>query len=384
MVVFGTRPEIIKMAPIIDACRRSRLECLLVHTQQHYDRNMSSVFLSQLGVKPDYLLNVGSGSHAVQTARAMVTLEEVMVKEEPDIILVEGDTNTGLAAGLAAVKLGVPVGHVEAGLRSRDLRMPEEHNRRLVDHISAYLFAPTKVARENLEKESVWGAIHLTGNTVIDACLQYMPIAERESRILEEVNFERFVLATVHRAENVDNEEVLANFVKVFRGIGVPVVFVAHPRTRSMLMKFGLHQEIDGVDDVKVLPAASYFDFLVLMKNCSFILTDSGGIQEEATSPNIRKFVFVLRKSTERPEAVEAGFARVVGTDADQILHEVKMYLESGEVVQNDSPYGDGKAGEHIVEIIKSESKSLTRFLKVPDVKLEEDSDHRILPDSEE
>jgi len=381
MIVFGTRPEIIKIAPVVDACQRSKLQYLLVHTEQHYDRNMSLIFLSQLGVKPDYLLKVGSGTHAVQTARAMVALEKVMVKEEPDIILVEGDTNTGLAAGLAAVKLGIPVGHVEAGLRSRDLRMPEEHNRRLVDHISAYLFAPTKIACENLEKESVWGAIHLTGNTVIDACLKYMPIAERESKILEEVNLERFALATVHRAENVDDKGVLTNFVKVFTRIGIPVVFVAHPRTMSRLVKFRLCQEIDDAENVRVLPAASYFDFLVLIKNCSFILTDSGGIQEEATSPNIRKFVFVLRKSTERPEAVEAGFARVVGTDADQILREVKAYLESGEVVYNDSPYGDGKAGEHIVGIIKSESKSLTRFLKVPDVKLvEEDSDHRILP----
>jgi len=372
MIVFGTRPEIIKMAPVIDACRKSRLEYLLVHTEQHYDRNMSSIFLSQLGVKPDYLLKVGSGTHAVQTARALVTLEKVVVKEEPDIILVEGDTNSGLAAGLAAVKLGIPVGHVEAGLRSRDLRMPEEHNRRLVDHISSYLFAPTKIACENLEKENVWGAIHLTGNTVIDSCLKYMPIAERESKILEEVNLERFALATVHRAENVDDKEVLANFVKVFTGIRIPVVFVAHPRTMSRLIRFGLYREIDEAGDVRVLPATSYFDFLVLMKKCSFILTDSGGIQEEATSPNIRKFVFVLRKSTERPEAVEAGFARVVGTNANQILREVKTYLESGEVVHHDSPYGDGKAGKYIVEIIKSENKSSTGFLEVPSGKLRE------------
>jgi len=365
MIVVGTRPEIIKMAPIIGACKKFKLRHFIVHTEQHYDNNMSTIFLQQLGMRPDYFLEVGSGTHAVQTARAMMALETVMIKEEPDSVLIEGDTNTVLAASLAAVKQHIPIGHIEAGLRSNDLRMPEEHNRRLVDHISTYLFAPTKIACENLEKEHVWGSIHVTGNTVIDACLKYMPIAEKRSRIMEKIDLNNFALATVHREENVDNKQVLSNIIKVFTRIDVPVVFLAHPRTLLSLEKIGqLNKEIAESGNVRVLSAVGYLDFLVLMKKCTFIMTDSGGIQEEATAPCIRKFVFVLRESTERPESVDAGFAKVVGTNANRILNEVETYL-AGENrnIQNPSPYGDGKAGEHIIRIIKNEERStLTRY----------------------
>lgn len=370
MIVVGTRPEIIKMASVVDACKKFKLAHFIVHTEQHYDNNMSSIFLHQLGMKPDYFLNVGSSSHAVQTARAMVALEKVMIKEKPDIVLLEGDTNTVLAAGLTAVKLHIRVGHVEAGLRSNDLRMPEEHNRRLVDHVSTYLFAPTKIAYENLEKEHVWGSIHITGNTVIDACLKYMPIAEKKSRIMEKINLDNFALATVHREENVENKEVISNLMKVFSRVEVPVVFVAHPRTLLKLKKWvQISKKIAESGNVKVLPAVGYLDFLVLMKNCAFIMTDSGGIQEEATSPNIRKFVFVLRESTERPESVDAGFAKVVGTNANQILNEVKTYLARENTnIRNPSPYGDGRAGERIIQVIKDESNkrlTLARYQKV-------------------
>ena len=357
MIVVGTRPEIIKMASVVDACKKLKLAHFIVHTEQHYDNNMSSIFLYQLEMKPDYSLNVGSSTHAVQTARAMIALEKVMIKEEPDIVLSVGDTNTVLAAGLAAVKQHIPVGHIEAGLRSNDLRMPEEHNRRLVDHVSTYLFAPTEMAYKNLEEEHVWGSIHVTGNTVIDACLKYMPIAEKESNIMEKIDLDNFALATVHREENVENKEVILDIMKVFTRVEIPVVFVAHPRTLLRLKKWvQLSKRIDESGNVKVLPAVGYFDFLVLMKNCSFIMADSGGIQEEATARNIRKFVFVLRESTERPESVDAGFAKVVGTNANQILNEVKTYLAYGNTdISNPSPYGDGRAGERIIQVIKDE-----------------------------
>lgn len=353
MIVFGTRPEIIKMVSVIEACKRFKVDYFLVHTNQHFDENMSPIFMRELGIpKPEYCLNVGSGTHGAQTGKALMLLEKVIMKESPDVVLIEGDTNTVLAAGLAAVKLGVPIGHVEAGLRSFDLRMPEEHNRRLVDHMSTYLFAPTQYACNNLKRENVWGDIYVTGNTVIDACLKYVPVAEQKSNIMEKIRFESFALATVHRAENVDDKHVLRNFVDVFTKSEIPIVFPAHPRTVLRLKLAQLYEKVCGDNNIQVLPAVGYFDFLVLMKNCEFILTDSGGIQEEATSPIIRKFVFVLRKSTDRPEAVDAGLAKIVGTDAEMILYEVRKRVSNGILVKSECPYGDGKAGERIVLIM--------------------------------
>ena len=355
MIVLGTRPEIIKMASVIEACEKFKVDFFLVHTNQHFDENMSHIFMTELGIpKPEYSLHVGSGTHGAQTGKALILLEKVIMKEKPDVVLVEGDTNTVLAAGLAAVKLGVPIGHIEAGLRSFDLRMPEEHNRRLVDHMSTYLFAPTQHVCNNLKREHVWGDTYVTGNTVIDACLKYVPAAEQKSEIMEKIRFESFALATVHRAENVDNKSVLRNFVNVFTKSEIPIVFPAHPRTVLRLKQAKLYERIFGDNNIQVLPALGYFDFLVLMKNCEFILTDSGGIQEEATSPVIRKFVFVLRKSTDRPEAVDAGLAKVVGTDAERILYEVREHVSKGISMKGACPYGDGKAGENIIQLINS------------------------------
>jgi len=355
MIVLGTRPEIIKMAPVIEACEKLNVDYFLVHTDQHFDENMSHIFIRELRIQqPKYSLHVGSGTHGTQTGKALMLLEKVMMKEKPDMMLIEGDTNTVLAAGLAAVKLGVPIGHVEAGLRSFDLRMPEEHNRSLVDHISTYLFAPTQHSCDNLKRENVWGDIYVTGNTVIDACLKYVPIAEQKSKIMEKIRFESFALATVHRAENVDNKHVLSNFVNVLTKSETPIVFPAHPRTVLRLKQAQLDERVFGDGNIQVLPAVGYFDFLVLMKNCEFILTDSGGIQEEATSPVIRKFVFVLRESTDRPEAVEAGLAKLVGTNTERVLYEVRKQVSKGMSMKSKCPYGDGKAGERIIGLINA------------------------------
>ena len=356
MVVVGTRPEIIKMAPILRAFKKKRLSYTFVHCGQHYDYEMSQQFIEELELpSPDYGCKVKAYSQGAQTAKILANMERILRKEKPVLVLVEGDTNSVLATALASVKLGIPVGHVEAGLRSFDLRMPEEHNRRLTDHISTYLFAPTKNAEENLKRESVWGKIYVTGNTVIDAVIQHISIAERKSKILETIRFKKFALATAHRAENVDDPKVLKNFIEAFMEAPIPVVYPMHPRTKKRLKQNGLYNEVKKSENLQILPPVGYLDFLVLMKNCEIILTDSGGIQEEATAPPIRKPVLVLRISTERPEAVAAGFAKVVGVNKEDILKAIERALNSREKLPEKSPYGDGNAAKRIVEIIESE-----------------------------
>ena len=272
----------------------------------------------------------------------MVQMDKLLQKIEPAVVLVEGDTNTVLAAGLAANKRGIAVGHVEAGLRSFDLRMPEEHNRRLTDHLSTYLFAPTETAKAHLEDEKVWGEIFVTGNTVIDAVNEHLPLAQRKSDILKQIRFEKFVLATAHRAENVDDIEVLKNFVGAFAESPLPVVYPMHPRTKKRLKQNGLYAQVKKLRNVQILPPLGYLDFLVLMKKSELILTDSGGIQEEATAPAIRKPVLVMRLSTERPEAVEAGFAKIVGTKKQNIISALREALENRSELPERSPFGDG------------------------------------------
>jgi UDP-N-acetylglucosamine 2-epimerase (non-hydrolysing) len=353
VVVTGTRPEIIKMAPVIRALEKAKMPYVFVHCGQHYDYNMAQQFIENLELPaPNYNLKIKSTSPGAQTASIMMQMDTLLNKIEPSIVLVEGDTNTVLAASLASNKNVVPVGHVEAGLRSFDLRMPEEHNRRLTDHISEFLFAPTERAKANLEKESVWGKIFVTGNTVIDAVKQHLPIAEKKATILEKIPFERFALATAHRAENVDNLAVLKTFIEVFEESPIPIVYPMHPRTKKRLQESNLYDKIETLKNVLVLPPLGYLDFLILLRRCELILTDSGGIQEEATAPSIRKPVLVMRLSTERPEAVEAGFAKIVGTEKKAIL----AALNSVDELKNlpfVSPFGDGNAAQRTVDIVK-------------------------------
>ncbi len=355
VVVTGTRPEIIKMAPVLRALRKRQIPAVFVHCGQHYDYNMAQQFIEDLELPaPDYFFKVRAAFPTFQMARIMVQMDAVLKKTEPAIVLVEGDTNTVLAAALAANKRGVPVGHVEAGLRSFDLRMPEEHNRRLADHISAFLFAPTERAKANLLRENVGGKIFVTGNTVIDAVNQHLPLAEKKSRILEKIKFEKFVLATAHRAENVDDIAVLKNFIGAFAESPLPVVYPMHPRTKKRLSQNKLLAQVRKQRNIQILPPVGYLDFLVLMKKCELIVTDSGGIQEEATAPVIRKPVLVIRLSTERQEAVEAGFAKVVGTEKTNILNAIKATLTRKKELPEESPFGDGHAAEKTVEIIRN------------------------------
>lgn len=224
------------MASLIRALKENSVPYVLVHCGQHYDYEMSQQFIMELELpKPDFHFKVRAYSSGLQTGRILTLVGRVIKKVAPKLVLVERDTNRVLASVVVAVKLNVPVGHVEAGLRSFDLRMPEEHNRRLVDHVPAYMFAPTENARKNLERESVWGKIYVTGNTVIDTVIQHLPIAERKSTILERVRFEKFALVTAHRAENVDNPAVLKSFVESFVEAPVPIGYPVHPRTKKRL-----------------------------------------------------------------------------------------------------------------------------------------------------
>ena len=356
MVVVGTRPEIVKMAPVIRALRDHKIPAIFVHCGQHYDYNMSQQFIEELALpKPDYKYEVKAYSQGAQTARIIAHMEKLLKKTSPSVVLVEGDTNGVLATALAAVKLKIPVGHVEAGLRSFDLRMPEEHNRRLTDHVSTYLFAPTATASDNLKRENVWGKAYMTGNTVIDAVTQHMPIAEKKSTILQTLRFKKFILATAHRAENVDDFKVLKDFMDAFAESPIPVVYPMHPRTRKRLLQNHAYGSAEGNGNVQVLPPLGYLDFLLLMKNCEMIVTDSGGIQEEATAPCMRKPVLVIRLSTERPEAVEAGFAEVVGVEKTKLLDTIQRTLDEKKELPEKSPFGDGNAAGKIVSIIEEE-----------------------------
>ncbi len=354
VVVTGTRPEIIKMAPIIRALNKAKLPSVFVHCGQHYDYNMAQQFIENLELaNPDHWIEIKSSSPGAQTGEILMNMDELLGKIDPSIVLVEGDTNTVLSASLAANKRDIPIGHVEAGLRSFDLRMPEEHNRRLTDHISEYLFAPTERAKANLVKENVWGKIFLTGNTAIDAVKEHLPIAENKSKIMDQIHFKTYALATAHRAENVDNISVLKSILEVFENSPLPIVYPMHPRTKKRLQENNLLTKIEKMKNVLILPPIGYLDFLILMKNCRLIITDSGGIQEEATASSIRKPVLVIRLSTERQEAVEAGFAKIVGTNKNCILEAIKEAVAKEEKLPSVSPFGDGTAAQKTVEIIK-------------------------------
>jgi UDP-N-acetylglucosamine 2-epimerase (non-hydrolysing) len=236
--------------------------------------------------------------------------------------------------------------------------MPEEHNRRLTDHVSTFLFAPTAIAEANLKRENVWGKICVTGNTVIDAVLQHFPIAEKKSRILDKIRFAKFALATAHRAENVDDLKVLTSLMEVFAESPIPVVYPMHPRTKRRLREHAIYGKVKSSGNVQILPPLGYLDFLVLMKKSELIITDSGGIQEEATAPIIRKPVLVTRLSTERPEAVDAGFAQVIGTDKKKVLKALGCALACRKTLPNLSPFGDGTSAEKIVTIVREEVSS--------------------------
>jgi len=352
-IILGTRPEIIKMSPVIRELENKGLDYFILHTGQHYSYNLDKIFFEDLELsEPKYNLDVGSGTHAEETGKMLMGIEKVLNEEKPDVVLVEGDTNTVLAGALAATKLHIKVGHVEAGLRSYDRTMPEEINRVLTDHVSDYLFAPTVKARENLLREGIEeDKIFVTGNTIVDAVYQNLEIARRKVDILKKLNLnhEGYFLVTVHRQENVDVKERLKGILEglrlLYRRFGLPIIYPIHPRAMKRIKEFGL----EVPKGVELIEPLGFLEFLQLEANAKLVLTDSGGVQEETCILNVP--CVTLRDNTERPETLEIGSNVLVGVNQNKILEGVNTMLIKERDWNN--PFGDGKAGERIVGIIK-------------------------------
>jgi len=351
--ILGTRPEIIKMAPIIRECEKQGIDYILVHTGQHYSYEMDEIFFKELELsEANYMLGVGSGTDAEQIGKILIGVEDVLVKETPDIILVEGDTNSVFAGAYAAAKLHVEIGHVESGLRSYDRRMPEEINRVLTDHVSDFLFAPTADAQRNLLREGISASkIYVTGNTIVDAVYQNLEIARKKVDILRELNVEErsFFLATSHRQENIDNKARLSGIIEgldlLHCEFDVPIIFPVHPRTYKRVSEFDLTS-----NEIVPIPPKSFLEFLLLEANAKLIITDSGGVQEEACT--LRVPCITLRNNTERPETLVVGSNVLVGAEPDRILAGARAMLSKPRDWSN--PFGEGNSGPHIMSILKS------------------------------
>jgi UDP-N-acetylglucosamine 2-epimerase (non-hydrolysing) len=365
MLAAGARPNFVKIAPLLAEMEKHRqeVEPFLVHTGQHYDDVMSEQFFRDLEIpKPDVNLAVGPGSHAQQTARIMERFEPVVSAQKPDVVVVVGDVNSTVACALVAAKLGVAVAHVEAGLRSHDRRMPEELNRIVTDHLSDLAFASEQSGVENLLREGIRPeSIHLVGNVMVDALLVHAPRARR-SDVLRRLalNGVRYGVVTLHRPENVDAEGTLRGIVQALVGLSadLALVFPLHPRTKERLEQFGLRDRLERQNGIHLLEAQGYLDFLRLTSGAQLILTDSGGLQEEACV--LRVPCLTLRPTTERPATVEAGWNRLVGTDPDVILREARAALATrvparGGRRGTEVPLWDGKASERIVAILTRE-----------------------------
>ncbi len=363
LLVAGTRPELIKIAPIVEALEKHSGEVALsfVHSGQHFDKEMSADLIKELGLpKPDVNLRVRSGSHAEQTSKILRRLEKIIVKLRPSVVVAVGDTNTVLASCLASIKLHVPFAHVEAGLRCYDMTMPEEVNRRVADSVSTLLFAPSERAVLNLLYEGrCLDEVYLTGNTIVDMCLRYLPKAEEKAPVvLEEIGVKGnkpLAVITVHRVENADNKEKLTLITKALLMLNdLEIVFPIHPRTEKKLREYGLLSLLKKASHVHCLKPLGYLNFLGLLVTCDVVITDSGGVQEEAFC--LGKLCVTLRKNTERPETVERNANVLVGHDPVKIVYFVRKAVYEGKFnykpVFKPNPYGQGDAGEKIAKIL--------------------------------
>jgi UDP-N-acetylglucosamine 2-epimerase (non-hydrolysing) len=350
-IIVGTRPEIIKMAPLVRACSERGVPYLLLHTGQHYSYDMDGVFFEELGLpQPHTNLEVGSGTQAYQIGAIITGITPIYEVEKPDWVLVEGDTNSVLAAGLAAHKLGLKVGHVEAGLRSYDRTMPEEVNRLLTDQLSDHLYAPTERSSGILRGEGLPPErIFVTGNTVVDELMLQRARAEaRDTLARFGVEPKRYALATVHRAENTNDESRLRSIVRGLEGAasatGLEILCAVHPRTTQRMESIGLAWG----NGVRALPPLPYLDFLALHAKAALTLSDSGGLQEEACCLGVP--CVTLRDNTERPESVDVGANVLVGADADAIVNGARTMLGRAGGWKN--PFGDGRAAHHILDAL--------------------------------
>ena len=356
--VVGARPNFMKVAPIVDAMKRREHEFtpLVLHTGQHYDAMMSDAFFRDLGLpEPDLFLNVGSGTHAAQTAAVMERFEPVVLQEKPDWVLVVGDVNSTLACALVCSKLGIKVAHVEAGLRSRDRTMPEEINRLLTDQIADLLFTPSPDADENLRAEGIPDErIRFVGNIMIDSLMKQLERA-KESTIRSSLGVAEkdYAVLTLHRPSNVDNRETLGRILDSLEDIAqrLPIIFPLHPRTRKTIAEFGLAGRIEAIKSLSLIDPLGYLDFLRLYSGARLVLTDSGGIQEETTVLGIP--CLTLRENTERPITVEMGTNTIVGTDRKRITGAAFAALNNS-ATQNHRvpPLWDGQTAGRILDAL--------------------------------
>lgn len=348
IIVAGARPNFIKIAPLMEEIKKyQELETVLVHTGQHYDYEMSKVFFEGLNIpEPDYNFKIGSCLHGEQTGRIMIEFEKVCLKEKPDSVVVVGDVNSTLASALAAVKLHIPIAHIEAGCRYYDLKMPEEVNRVLTDHISKYLFCPTETAVQNLRKEGIIKGVYNTGDLMYDVFLKNVKTVEENSDILKILNLEpkKYYLATVHRAESTNNGDKLRNIVDVLLQIK-NVVFPCHPRTEKYLKEYNLWEKLNS--GIKVIKPLKYLDMLFLEKNAKKIITESGGVQKEAYWLNVP--CITLLENTFWPETIKDGWNVLTGTDKLKIM--AALALPNSGISQKNY-FGNGDSAQKIIEIL--------------------------------
>lgn len=345
VTIIGARPQFIKAAPVSRALRKNAVE-ILVHTGQHYDKSMSDIFFQELNIpKPDYNLNVGSGSHGRQTGLMLAGIEEVLISEKPDWILLYGDTNSTLAGALAAAKLHIRIAHVEAGLRSYNRLMPEEINRIMADHLSDILFCPSQTAVDNLQKEGIIQGIHLIGDVMADSVKLAEEMADTHLQILPQFGLTagQYLLATIHRPENTDRPGCLMNILNAFNRIDEKIIFPVHPRTRKAIGQF----DWVPLPHISLIEPVGYLDMIALEKSARMILTDSGGIQKEAYWLGVP--CITLRKETEWVETIAAGWNVLTGADEEKIINAARSFC-----CPKAHPllYGDGHTAQRITEIL--------------------------------
>jgi UDP-N-acetylglucosamine 2-epimerase (non-hydrolysing) len=357
VTIIGTRPEIIKMAPVVKALDALRgHEHVLVHSGQHYDLRMDRIFFQDMELRePDRQFELKDQPPHLQVATTMRQIADVT--QDADLVLVHGDTNTTVAGALLASKQGRRLGHVEAGIRSFDKTMPEEVNRIVADQLSQLLFTPTPVAKENLRRENVTEGVHLVGNSVVDALKQNLAAAEKRSQILATLGLQPqgYLLLTFHRAENVDVPAKLAQALDALEAAiveaGVPILFPIHPRTAKRIREFGLEKRAAAIRELRRIEPTGYLDMLALEKNAACVLTDSGGLQEESCFFQVP--CVTLRENTERPETLEIGSNALAGTDPQRVRSAVRRQLDAKRGWPN--PFGDGTTSRQIAEIVAHE-----------------------------
>lgn len=345
VTIIGARPQFIKAAAVSHILRENNEE-VLVHTGQHYDENMSDIFFEELNIPiPNYNLNVGSGSHGYQTGNMLIEIEKILINEKPDCVLVYGDTNSTLAGALAASKLLIPVAHIEAGLRSFNKNMPEEQNRILTDHLSSYLFAPTKTAVFNLKNEGIVTNVNFTGDVMFDAVIHFKEIAKARSNVLEKYYLKNqpYILSTIHRAENTNNIDRLQNIISAFNTVKQRIILPLHPRT----LKYVQQYDIKFGENIVVIEPLGYLDMLMLEQNCTKIVTDSGGIQKEAYF--LDKPCITLRDETEWVETVLDGRNIITGADKNKIVDAI---LNFAPTKPKGNYFGNGNSASEILKVL--------------------------------